>query len=76
MEHNVDVGSTLQTVQCSIMQMVGSHFRPVAGSSHSDTCSLRVELGGDDEGDGDDDEADGDGDDSDDGDGDDDINVR
>ena len=49
--------------------MVGSHFRPVAGSSHSDTCSLRVELG-------DDDEADGDGDDSDDGDGNDDINVR
>ena len=23
--------------------MVGSHFRPVVGSSHSDTCSLRVE---------------------------------
>ena len=34
--------------------MVGSHFRPVVGSSHSDTCSLRVELGDDDDGDGDD----------------------
>ena len=43
--------------------MVGSHFRPVVGSSHSDTCSLRVELGDVDDGDdvdGDDDDGDDD----------------
>ena len=40
--------------------MVGSHFRPVVGSSHSDTCSLRVELGDGDDVDGDDGDGDND----------------
>ena len=31
--------------------MVDSHFRPVSDSSHSDTCSLCVEHGDDDDGD-------------------------
>ena len=55
MKHYVD-GWYDVALQCSNVALcrwlvVDSHFRPVSDSSHSDTCSLCVEVGDDDDGD-------------------------